>query len=56
MRGLKLGLFLVIFGLMFLILGISSMFLYKVNPLVFYIICCIGGAMFGMGFGILKNE
>jgi hypothetical protein len=49
----KLGLFLSIFGILFLMLGFSSMFIYNVNILPFFIISLIGGLMVGMGLGLI---
>lgn len=55
MKRLKLGLFLAIFGILFLMLGFSSMFIYTVNVLPFFIISLIGGFMFGMGLDLIKK-
>ena len=56
MKRLKLGLFLVAFGIFFIILGSINVFRYTVNLLPFYIIVFIGAFMFGIGSEILKSE
>lgn len=55
MKRLKLGLFLAIFGIFFMVLGFISMFRYAVNILPFFIISLIGGLMFGMGLDLIKK-